>query len=190
MLIERGSEFVWYADRLHIRKHLLGFKSLVMNQERCGGKLPQAKEILEIDGLHFTVKLYEKWLRIDVKGNTRNNIVEALENKPLLRQSIGNILDVFVPLHIHLSDIDSVQMDSDGKVKLVLPRHRDVSIPLAAKEATNLVDTMKPLIAREKEREARRVMEERRRAVIRLTIGTLGGLVVGLLLGIFINVAR
>ena len=152
--------------------------------------MPRAKAILEIDGLHFTVRLYESWLRIDVRGNTKNDIVEALENKPILRQSIGNILDVFAPLHIHLSDIDSVQMDNKGQVKLILPRHRDVSIPLAVDEATSLVDKMNPLIVKEKEKKAKRVIEERRRAIARLMIGTIGGLVVGLLLGIFISVAR
>lgn len=152
--------------------------------------MSQAKAILEIDGPHFTVRLYESWLRIDLKGNTKNDIVEALENKPILRQSIGNILDLFAPLHIHLSDIDSVHVDNLGKVKLVLPRHRDVIIPLAVNEATNLVDKLNPLIAKEKEKKAQRVIEERKRARVRIMLGTVIGLVVGLLLGIFVNVAR
>ena len=130
--------------------------------------MSQAKNvILEIDDPHFTLRLYEDWLRIDLKGNTRNEIVEALENKPVLSQSIGNILDIFVPLHIHLSDIDSAQMDNFGKVKLILPRRRDVTIPLDRKEAKRLVDTLNPLIANEKEREARRAILERRAEVAR-----------------------
>jgi len=138
--------------------------------------LSQAKAILEIDGPHFTLRLYENWLRIDLKGNTKNEIVEALENKPVLRQSIGNILDIFAPLHIHLSDIDSVHLDSLGKVKLVLPRHRDVTIPLAVNEAKTLVDTLNPLIAKEKEKENRHIMEERKRvrSRARLYIAILG----------------
>ena len=152
--------------------------------------MSQTKAILEIDGPHFTVRLYEDLLRMDLKGSTKNDIVEALENKPILKQSIGNILDVFAPLHIYLSDIDSVHMDNLGKVKLVLPRHRDVTIPLTVNEATNLVDKLKPLIAKEKEKKARHVIEERKRARVRITIGTVLGLVVGLLLGIFVNVVR
>ncbi len=138
--------------------------------------MSQAKAILEIDGPHFTLRLYENWLRIDLKGNTKNEIVEALENKPVLRQSIGNILDIFAPLHIHLSDIDSVHLDSLGKVKLVLPRHRDVTIPLAVNEAKTLVDTLNPLIAKEKEKENRHIMEERKRvrSRARLYIAILG----------------
>jgi hypothetical protein len=139
--------------------------------------LSQAKAILEIDGPHFTLRLYENWLRIDLKGNTKNEIVEALENKPVLRQSIGNILDIFAPLHIHLSDIDSVNLDSAGKVKLVLPRHRDVALPLAVNEAKTFVDTLNPLIAKEKENEAQRAIEERKVAARR---NRLYGAMVGL----------
>ena len=124
--------------------------------------MSQVKAMLEIDGLHFTVRLYENWLRIDFKGNTKNDIVEALENKPVLRQSIGNILDIFAPLHIHLSDIDSVHLDNIGKVKLVLPRHRDVTIPLAVNEAKRLVDTLNPLIAKEKEKKTQHAIEGRK----------------------------
>ena len=129
--------------------------------------MSQAKAILEIDNPHFTIRLYENWLWIDLKGDTKNEIVEALENKPVLRQSIGNILEIFAPLHIHLSDIDSVRLDSAGKVKLVLPRRRDVTIPLAVNEAKTFVDTLNPLIAKEKEKEAQRVIEERKADVRR-----------------------
>lgn len=137
--------------------------------------MSQAKTILEIDDPNFTLRLYEDWLRIDLKGNTKNEIVEALENKPVLRQSIGNILDVFVPLHIHLSDIDSVHVDSLGKVKLVLPRRRDVTIPLTVNEARTFVDTLNPLITKEKEKETRRIMEARKaaRTRTRLYVGIL-----------------
>ena len=129
--------------------------------------MSQAKPILEIDDPHFTLRLYENWLWIDLKGNTKNEIVEALENKLILRQSIGNILDIFAPLHIHLSDIDSVHLDGLGKVKIVLPHRRDVTIPLAVNEAKKLVDTLNPLIVKEKEREAQRATEERKAAVRR-----------------------
>jgi hypothetical protein len=134
---------------------------------RLEDKLSQAKTVLEIDDPHFTLSLYENWLRIDLKGNTKNEIVESLENKPVLKQSIGNILEIFAPLHIHLSEIDSAHLDSLGRVKLVLPHRRDVTIPLAFDKAKTLVDTLNPLIAKEKEKEARRVIEERKAALAR-----------------------
>jgi hypothetical protein len=127
-------------------------------------KLSEGKAVLEIEGPHFTLRLYEDWLRIDLRGNTKDEIAEALENKPVLKQSIGSILEIFAPLHIHLSDIDSVHMDSLGKVKLVLPRRRDVTIPLTVKEAKTFVDTLNPLIEKEKEKKIQRVIEERKRA--------------------------
>jgi hypothetical protein len=124
--------------------------------------MSKAEATLEIDGPYFTVRLYENLLRLDLRGSTKNEIVEALENKPILRQTIGNILDLFAPLHIHVSDIDSVNMVGTGKVKLVLPRHRDVTIPLRASEAKKLVDALNPLISREKERKSERIVGKRK----------------------------
>lgn len=124
--------------------------------------MSQTKALLEIDGPYFTVRLYENLLRLDVQGSTKNEIIEALENKPVLRQTMGNILDIFAPLHIHISEIDSAHYDVTGGVKLILPRHRDVTIPLAAREAKKLIDKLNPLISREKEKKSERVMEKRR----------------------------
>ena len=124
--------------------------------------MSKAKILLEIEGPYFTVSLYENMLRLDVRGGTKNEIVEALENKPILKQTVGNILDLFAPLHIHVSDIDSVNMDDVGKVKLVLPRHRDVTIKLRASEAKKLVDTLNPLISKEKEKKSERTIEKRK----------------------------
>jgi hypothetical protein len=135
-----------------------------------GGRLSQAKAVLEINDPHFTLFLYENWLRIDLKGNTKNEIVDALENKPVLKQSIGNILEVFAPLHIHLHDVDSARLDSQGRVKLVLPHRRDITIPLAPDNAKRLMDTLNPLIVKEKEKEAQRLLQERKAASKRARI--------------------
>ena len=82
-------------------------------------------------------------LKIDLKGSFKNEIEEALENKPILRETVGSILGIFVPLHIRLSDIDSVHMDKTGKVKVSLPLHRNIVIPL---ERALLVDNLNELI--------------------------------------------
>lgn len=60
--------------------------------------MPEAIAILEVDGPHFTVRLYENLLRVDLKGSLKNEIEEALENKPILKETIGNILSTFAPL--------------------------------------------------------------------------------------------
>jgi hypothetical protein len=116
--------------------------------------------ILSIDKQHFTVRLYENSLKIDLKGSTRNNIAEALENKQILRETIGEVLGIFIPLHIHLSDIDLVRMDEAGRVEVSLPRHRNITIRLDAKEAKQLVDKLNQLIPKAKERELTRLMEK------------------------------
>jgi hypothetical protein len=119
-------------------------------------------EFLSIEKPHFTVSLYANLLKIDLKGTTKNVIVEALENKPILRETIGEILGMFVPLHIHLSDIHSVEMDESGKVNLNLPRHRNITIRLERKEAKELAEKLNQLIPRARERELKRLMEEHR----------------------------
>jgi hypothetical protein len=119
-------------------------------------------EVLRIDEPHFTVRVYESSLRIDLKGSVKNEIEDALENKPVLRESIGNILAVFVPLHVLLSDIDSAQMDEKGKVTIKLPRHRDVVIQLEPKNAKKLVDKLNQLAPGEKEKAREKIFSEQK----------------------------
>lgn len=76
--------------------------------------------VMEIDKPYFAVRLYEDVLQIDLKGSFKNEIEEALENKPFLRITIGSLLGIFVPLHIRLSHIDSARIVNEGKVKLTL----------------------------------------------------------------------
>ena len=151
--------------------------------------MSEGKAVLEIEGSHFTLRLYEDWLRIDLRGNTRDEIAEALENKPVLKQSIGSILEIFAPLHIHLSDIDSVRTDSLGKVKLVLPRRRDVTIPLTVNEAKTFVDTLNPLIEKEKEKKIQQI-EELKASLQRAKWGIAilgGGIVLAFVIGYFVG---
>lgn len=116
--------------------------------------------ILSINKQHFTVRLYENLLKIDLKGSVRSDIVEALENRQILRETIGEILGIFIPLHIHLSDVDSVHMDKTGKVEIGLPRHRNITIRLGIKEAKQLVDKLNQLIPEAKERELEHLIEK------------------------------
>jgi len=118
--------------------------------------------ILEIDKPHFTIRLYKNMLKIDLKGTLKNEIEEALENKPGLRETLGHILGIFAPLHIRLCDIDEVKMEKTGNVKIVLPHHRDVVIPLETRYAKKLVDKLNELIPEEKEKELERIMDEQK----------------------------
>ena len=86
--------------------------------------MPKTTVLLEIEDIHFTIRLQEDLLKIDLKGSFKNEIEDALENKPVLKETIGKVLDIFVPLHIRVSDIDSVHMDETGKINVNLSHHR------------------------------------------------------------------
>ncbi len=123
--------------------------------------------VLEIDHPHFIIRVTNDLLKIDVKGNVKNEIEEALENDQGLRETIGRILSVFVPLHIRLSDIDSVKMEKTGEVKIALHHHRDANIPLQPEEAEKLVSKLNQLIPEAKQREMERIiMEQRARQIV------------------------
>jgi len=122
--------------------------------------MPESSAILEIEKPQFTVRLYEDKLKIDVRETARNEIEEALENKPFLRETIGRILNMFVPLHIRLCDIDSVNIEKSGNVKIRISHHRDVTIQLEPQEAQKLVEKLNQLIPEAKRKELERVMRE------------------------------
>jgi hypothetical protein len=94
--------------------------------------MPETGVILEIDHPHFVIRLYEDLMRIDVKGSFKSKVEEALENTPILKETIGDVFGLFAPLHVHLSDIDSAQIEQTGKVKIVTRHRRDVTLPLGA----------------------------------------------------------
>jgi hypothetical protein len=96
--------------------------------------MPGTIKVLKVENPHFTIRLSEDLLKIDLKGNFKNEIEEALENKPVLKETLGRILGIFVPLHIRVSEIDSVHIDETGKITVSLHHHRNVVIPLEHKE--------------------------------------------------------
>ena len=96
--------------------------------------MPRAVIVLEVEDPHFTITLYDDLLRVDLKGSFKNDLEEALENKPVFKETIGSVLGIFVPLHIRLSEVDSVDLDETGKIKLSLSYHRKVVIPFERKE--------------------------------------------------------
>ena len=132
-----------------------------------GLRMAESDSAWEIDHPHFIIKVTNDLLKIDVKGSVKNEIEEALENNPGLEKTIGRILSIFVPLHIRLSDIDSVKMEKTGEVKIALPHHRDANIPLQTEEAEKLVNKLNLLIPEAKRREREhRIEEQRAREII------------------------
>ena len=105
--------------------------------------------VFKVEDPHFTIRLYENLLKIDLKGSFKNELEEALENKPVLKETIGRVLGIFVPLHIRVSDLDSVHMDETGKIKVSLSHHRDIMIPFECKEdALALMEKLNQSISR------------------------------------------
>jgi hypothetical protein len=123
-------------------------------------EMSKSNLVLTIDKPHFTVELYQNMLKIDLKEAAKNEIKEGVETKSMLGQILGKILSMFAPLHVRLSDIDSVKADNVGNVKIVLPHHRDMVIPLDVKDATKLVEKLNDLIPVEKEKELERLMKK------------------------------
>ena len=125
--------------------------------------MPIANVVLEVEDPHFTIRLYEDLLKIDLKGSFKNELEEALENKLVLKETIGRVLGIFVPLHIRISDIDSVHMDETGKIKVNLSHHRDIVIPLEHKEdAEKLVDKLNQLILKAETEKIQEIKARRR----------------------------
>jgi hypothetical protein len=80
-------------------------------------------------------------------------------------------------------------MDSLGKVKLVLPRRRDVTIPLTVNEAKTFVDTLNPLIEKEKEKKIQQI-KELKASLQRAKLGIAilgGGIVLAFVIGYFVG---
>ncbi|MGB9741001.1 MAG: hypothetical protein ACP5IM_06925 [Candidatus Bathyarchaeia archaeon] len=136
--------------------------------------MQKATPVLEVENPHFTVKLYENLLRIDLKGSFKNEVEEALENKPVLKETIGGLLGIFVPLHIRLIDIESVDIGEAGKVKVNLPNHRHIVIQLEKQHAENFVAKLNQLVQKAKTREIKeRVMRNKvKRKALRKSKGT------------------
>ncbi len=125
--------------------------------------MAQTSGVLEIEDPHFTIRLTEDLLKIDLKGNFKNEINEALENKPVLKETIGRVLGIFVPLHIRVSDIDSVHKDEIGKITVELTHHRSIVIPLERKEdSEKLIEKLNQLVSKAETEKIQEIKIKRR----------------------------
>ncbi len=118
--------------------------------------------IMQIDHKNFSVMLYENVLKVEPQKSIVHKLEEALENKPILKDTFGEILHMFAPLHLRLSQIEKASVDKKGNVKLVIRQHRDVTIPLKPSESEKLVEKLNELIPKEKQKELERYISEKR----------------------------
>jgi len=118
--------------------------------------------VMKIDKKNFSVMLYESLLKVEPNKSVVHKLEEALENKPVLKDTLNEILHVFAPFHVRLSQIKKVDADKTGKVTLTIPQHRNVTIPLSPEESKKLVDKLNELIPKEKEKALERYVSRRR----------------------------
>ena len=102
--------------------------------------------ILIIDKPDFIVKLHRYWIDVDLKEGAWKKLESAIEKDPLLRKTLGVVLQSKVPSDVELCDVASVEVDGKGQLKLVLPRHVDIVLPLDVDEANRLAGELKDLI--------------------------------------------
>ena len=102
--------------------------------------------ILVIDKLDFVVRLHEDWIDVDLKEGGKAKLEHAIEKDPLLRKTLGVVLQSIIPSDVELCDIESVQVNGKGQLKLVIPRHVDIVLPLGIDDANRLACELKDLI--------------------------------------------
>jgi hypothetical protein len=115
------------------------------------------KLVLKIDKPNFVVKLHEDTLEVDLKEGVKKELEDAVEAHPILRESLGVLFQTIVPLDVALKDIESAEVDDKGRLKIVIPLRRDITIPLEANESKKLAEKLNELIPSAKLKDAERM---------------------------------
>jgi hypothetical protein len=108
--------------------------------------LVEKDPILVIDKPDFVVRLHKDWIDVDLKAGGKAKLERLIEKDPLLRKTIGYVLQSKIPSDVELCDIKSVEVDGKGQLKLVIPRHVDIVLPLGVDDANRLACELKDLI--------------------------------------------
>jgi len=124
-----------------------------------------------IDKPHFKVKLHQSLLEVDLKEGVKKELEDVVEANPTLRGSLGFLFQNVVPLDVPLKDIESVEQNKKGQVKIIIPHRKDITIPLEPNESKKLIDKLKELIPIEKQKERERILTlEKRKRLRRLNM--------------------
>ena len=102
--------------------------------------------VYSIDKPHFTVKLHEELLEVDLKEGMRKEFEDIAESRPILRETLGMLYQFAGPLDVELKDIEKVLTEKNGRVKVIIPNRRDLHIPLTPQEAQTLTNKLDELI--------------------------------------------
>ena len=123
--------------------------------------------VMTIDKPHFIVKLHTTQLEVDLKEGARQELEKLLEAKPAFRDSVGLLFQTVVPLDVRLRDIRSIGLDEKGRVKIDIPRRKNLTIPLDHEESKRLIDKLNELIPPEKERALKDAEEAKKTEALR-----------------------
>ena len=102
--------------------------------------------ILVIDKPDFVVRLHKDLIEVDLKEGGKAKLEDAIEKEPLLRKTFGFVLQSTIPSDVELCDIESCEVDDKGQLKLVIPRHVDIVLPLGVDDANRLAWELRDLI--------------------------------------------
>jgi len=103
-------------------------------------------QILVIDKADFVVRLHKDLIEVDLKKGGKAKLENAIEKDPLLRKTLGFVLQTTIPSDVELCDIKSCEVDDKGQLKLVMPRHVDIVLPLGVDDANRLAYELRDLI--------------------------------------------
>lgn len=113
--------------------------------------------VLKIDRRHFVVKLHEDLLEVDLKEGAKKDLEDVVETHPILRESLGIPFQTIIPLDIALYEIESVEVDKRGRLKIIIPLKKDITIPLEANESRRPAEKLNKLVPLAKQREIERI---------------------------------
>ena len=115
--------------------------------------------VMFFDKPHFVVKLHTSLLKVDLKEGFKRKLEEFAESNPHMRETVGFLFQTVIPLDVPLKDIDAAIVDQKGHAKVVIPRKRDITIPLEPDESKKLVEKLNELIPIEKARAAQELQD-------------------------------
>lgn len=116
-----------------------------------------------IDKPSFTLKLNQNLLKVELKEDIKKELegiarARLLDASPTFRGILGILFQSIVPLDVPLKDIESVEQNEKGHVKIIIPRRKDITIPLEPSESKKLVSKLNELIAIVKQKETEHIL--------------------------------
>lgn len=118
--------------------------------------------VMVIDKPHFTVRLHSSLLEVDLKEGVKKELEDVVEASPILRGSLGILFQSVIPLDVPLRDIELVTLDKKGRVKIIIPHRKDITVPLEPNDSRKLISKLNEFIPIEKQRERERVLASER----------------------------